>query len=81
MKAIIEFNIDDHEDRLSHLRCIKSLDMAICLFEIQNNLKRNMEYFVDAGNGISNQELLDKLFGNFNVILEDNNVNIEELID
>ena len=35
MKAILEFNLDDEDDRMAHLRCVKATDMAIVLFNIQ----------------------------------------------
>ena len=40
MKATLEFNLDDPDDSINHMRCIKSLDMACVLFEI-NNIKRS----------------------------------------
>lgn len=42
MKATLTFNLDDPDDRKAHLRCVKSLDMAIALFEIMNNSSRNV---------------------------------------
>ncbi len=35
MKAKLEFDLDDHYDKISHLRCVKSLDMAIALWDIE----------------------------------------------
>ena len=40
MKATLTFNLDDPDDRMAHLRCVKSLEMAIALFEIKNNSGR-----------------------------------------
>ena len=37
MKAILEFDLDDHEDKMSHKRCVASLDMALVLWEIVHN--------------------------------------------
>jgi hypothetical protein len=34
MKATLEFNLDDQDDREEHLRCIKSLDIAMALDDI-----------------------------------------------
>ncbi len=31
MKATLEFNLNDPDDRREHLRCVKSTDMAIVL--------------------------------------------------
>ena len=35
MIATIRFNLDDPDDRMSHLRCLKSLDMALFLWDLQ----------------------------------------------
>ncbi len=37
MKAVLEFDIDDPFDRLSHMAAIKALDMASALFELLHN--------------------------------------------
>lgn len=35
MTATLSFNLDDFDDRMAHLRCVKALDMALLLFEIE----------------------------------------------
>jgi len=35
MKAKLEFDLNDQEDAMAHLRCVKSLDMAIALWKIR----------------------------------------------
>ncbi len=40
MKAILEFNLDEEEDRLAHERCVRSLDMALALWEIDAKVNR-----------------------------------------
>ena len=40
MKAIIEFNLDDHEDRMAHFRCVKALDMALAIWTFSGRLRR-----------------------------------------
>lgn len=40
MTATLTFNLDDPDDRMAHLRCVKSLEMAVALFEIANNSGR-----------------------------------------
>jgi hypothetical protein len=35
MKAKLEFDLNDRDDQMAHLRCVKSLDMAIALWKIQ----------------------------------------------
>ena len=44
MKATLDFDLDNPDDRMAHMRAVKSLDMAIVLFELQTNLKKKCEY-------------------------------------
>ena len=67
MKAILEFNLEEPEDRMAHLRCVKSRDMAAVLFELTHNTGRKCE-------------TVDDVFDELNGLLEDHNINIDELI-
>jgi len=40
MKAILQFNLDDHEDRMAHFRCVKALDMALAIWTFSGRLRR-----------------------------------------
>lgn len=44
MKATLEYNPNNPDDRMAHMRAVKSYDMACALFEITNNLKRILEH-------------------------------------
>ena len=44
MKATLEYNLNNPDDRMAHMRAVKSYDMACALFEITNNLKRILEH-------------------------------------
>jgi hypothetical protein len=39
MKAILEFNLDEHDDQVAHLRAIKALDMALVLWDMDQYLR------------------------------------------
>lgn len=39
MRATLLFDLDDSDDRLEHLRCIKSLDMALAMWEFAGKLR------------------------------------------
>jgi hypothetical protein len=39
MKAILEFNLDEHDDKVAHLRAVKALDMALVLWDIDQYLR------------------------------------------
>jgi hypothetical protein len=40
MKAILEFDLNDADDKLNHLRCIHSTDMAAFIWELEHNFWR-----------------------------------------
>jgi len=39
MRANLLFDLDDADDRMEHLRCIKSLDMALAMWNFTTRLK------------------------------------------
>lgn len=44
MKAIIEFDLNEPDDVDAHKRATKSLDMALCLFNIEEMLRKKIKY-------------------------------------
>jgi len=73
MKAILEFNLDDYDDRMAHLRCIKSTDMALVLFDVIYNFRKQIE-------NENPKSELDLLYDKLNVLLDEHGINIDELI-
>ena len=70
MRATLEFDLNDPDDVQAHLRCLKSLDMAIIFFEIVNNLHRKLP-------NVGAKDVIDRI----TELLEDNDININNLID
>ncbi len=83
MKAILEFNLDEMEDQMSHLRATKSTDLALALWEIKHNMKHLIENSLDDdSSSIDKQyELLDKVREFINVTLEEHGIIIDDLIN
>lgn len=48
MKAILEFNLDEHEDRVAHLRSVKSLDLVLSLHDLDQELRSKIKYAPDS---------------------------------
>lgn len=67
MKGILEFNLNDEDDVMSHLRCVKSLDMAIALFQISQTLYND---------DISADEIKNEI----RLALSNNGIEIDQLI-
>lgn len=59
MKAILEFDLNEHEDSMAHLRCIKSLDMMLVLWEMDQHLRAITKYAPDTQSDEVHEELLN----------------------
>lgn len=81
MKAILEFDLNDPDDNMAHKRCVKSLDMALALWEIQTNLRKRCENMVEHSKEESKFEALEIIFQELREIFDDNNINTDELIN
>jgi hypothetical protein len=79
MKATLEFNLDEPDEEMAYQRCIKSKDMAMALWEITHNTKKNLEYRLEST--ADKFETLELVFDKIYEILKDNNINTEQLID
>ena len=81
MKATLEFDLNDIDDKLSHMRAIKSLDMSIVIFEIQNNLRKKCSKILDSmDDNLDKHDALNVVFSEIFKILEEQNINSDELI-
>lgn len=40
MKAILEFNLNDHDEQQAHLRAVKSTHLTCALWDIQGELRK-----------------------------------------
>lgn len=81
-KATLTFNLDNPDDVTKHLRAVKSLDLAIAIFDIlqlRKKLERRFENTNNANNDVFDgiQEYSDEVCK----ILEEHNINIDELLD
>lgn len=79
-KATLEFDLNDFDDRMAHLRAVKSLDMALALWEITHNTKKGLLYSLEDKN-LSDWEVVDMVFKKIYEILDENGINTEELIN
>jgi len=47
MKAILEFDLQDLEDRIEHQRMLKAKDMSIALWDMSQELRKKVKYAPD----------------------------------
>ena len=82
MKATLSYNLNDPDDRMAHLRAVKSLDMASALFEITRNLKKQVERkYEDDITEYDSFDVIQEVFDRIYEILGENNIDINELIN
>jgi len=80
MKAVLEFNLDDPEDKMSHLRCVKATEMMITLWEMDQHLRSITKYASDSMSQETYDELV-KVREMLREIMGDNGITFEGLIE
>lgn len=82
MKAVLEFDLDNPDDRMAHMRAVKSLDMAIVLFELQTNLKRRCESIAEVQEADSDiHDGVYLVFQQISELMYENGIIIDDLIN
>ena len=79
MKGILEFNLDDSDEREAHLRAVKSTSLAIVLWEVDQYLRGEIKHAPDSmPTEVFNklQDVRSRLYE----IMSDNNINLDELM-
>ena len=79
MKAILEYNLDEPQDVDAHKRAIKSLDMAIALWDIEQYLRAQTKYNENLTD--AQYDVLDKAKTEFYDILNRHNISLDELMN
>jgi hypothetical protein len=77
MKAILEYDLNNPDEQTAHLRAIMSLKMAIAIHEVANLLRIKVKY---GDNTEDVYNALDKLRDEFNEILRENDLIIDNLL-
>lgn len=80
MKAQLNFDLDDIDDRLNHQQCIKANDMALVIWELVYNTKKSIEWELESKKNDNRYDVLDLIYEKIHSLLEEHNINIDELI-
>lgn len=85
MKGILEFNLNDPDDIAAHLRAVKSLDMALAIWQIVYNAKKDLEGKIERAleddKNFTPFDSLDLIYDRIWEILDENDVNIDRLVN
>jgi hypothetical protein len=79
-KAKIEYDLNDRDDLFAHKRAVKSLDMALVLWEITHNTKKGLEWSME-GKEMDKYDALEMVYEKIYEIMSEHNVDLEDLIE
>ncbi len=78
-EAILKYDLNDSDDAMAHMRAVKSLDMALALWDITHNTKKGLEWSME-GKELDKYEVLDIVYEKIYEILEEHNIKMDDLI-
>jgi hypothetical protein len=81
MKGFLEFDLNDLDDTLAYKRCVKATDMALALFEIQVNLRKQCEAKLDSGIITDPYQVLEMIMDEVNNTINDHHIDVDDLIN
>ena len=79
-KAILEYDLNDPDDNMAHLRAIKSLDMGLVLWEMAHNTKKRILNQIEFEK-LDAYDAVEKIFEKFWEEMNDRGINLDELIN
>ena len=78
-KAILEFDLNDPDDVMAHYRAVKSLDMALVLWEMAYNAKKRIQSQAENEN-LDTYDAIEKVFEKFWEAMEEHGIKLDDLI-
>ncbi len=79
-KAIIEYNLKDIDDVYAHKRAVKSLDLALALWEITHNTKKKLEWSME-GKEMDKYDALELVYEKIFEIISEHKIDLEDLME
>jgi hypothetical protein len=77
MRGTLEFNLDDQEDEVAYMRCVKAKDMALVLWDTDQYLRDQIKHGqIDE----SAYKALDTAREVFRTLMSNYNVDLDELL-
>lgn len=72
MKAVLEFNLNERDEAVAHLRCVRNWELAWALHSVMEEIRRaNKEDGVVDG---------DRLLSSCWEIIRENNLSLDEMV-
>lgn len=80
MKAQLTFDLDNPDDKIEHLRCVKAGALMSAIHTFHYNTKKRLINLVEE-KGLSEYEAVELVFEEFELLMSDHNIIISELIN
>ncbi len=77
-KVVIEFNLDNADDKREYYQYNKSEDMAMFIWELAHNTKKQLEHKLEDKK-LTRYDALDMMFEHIYEMLKDNDINVNKL--
>lgn len=81
-KAILKFDLNDFDDRMAHLRAVKSLDLSMAIWDIlqlRKTMERRFENTENTNNDVFDG--IDAMSDGILEILDDHGIKIDDLVN
>jgi hypothetical protein len=81
-KGILKFDLNDFDDRMAHLRAVKSLDLSMAIWDIlqlRKTMERRFENTENTNNDVFDG--IDAMGDGILEILDDHGIKIDDLIN
>jgi len=79
-KAILEYDLNELDDRMAHLRAVKSLDMALVLWELFYNTKKGILNKIEFNN-LDAYDAVEEVFQKLRDEMDEHGINLDELVN
>jgi hypothetical protein len=79
-KAILKYDLSDPDDAMAHKRAVKSLDLALTLWDITHNTKKSLEWAME-GKDMDKYDALEMVYEKIFEIISDHNIDLDDLIE
>lgn len=81
-KGILKFDLNDFDDRMAHLRAVKSLDLSMAIWDIlqlRKTMERRFENTENTNNDVFDG--IDAMGDGILEILDDHGIKIDDLVN
>lgn len=79
-KAILEFDLNEQDDVEAHKRAVKSLDLVIALWDIDQYLRSLLKYGDECSITEEQHKVLNETREKLHDILREKNISFDELL-